>query len=323
MATGIDKLLSKDATLAKKPDSKLKPRLAKRGRSTHLQQLTRITNQVEEAAESDIVEIDPNLIDFSEDINHREQSWLSADNKGFADLMESIELAGQTLPIMVRPKQGGRYELVYGSRRRQATLNLGINVKAIIARKISDSEAHKLAILENTNQSGLSPIEEARAVLALTQINPDTTNEDVAIIFSKSKQWVSLQNSFANLDKRFIDQCSAPWAITERGTRQFRSAWTNKKQLRDSWVKQLSAMKKKGEKLPFNKLIELLTSNTNDFSTAEIKTPEGVLMAEVLPVKKRAGKLIRTIRLHESFDKNEIAKIIAALDDDFNAEFNE
>ena len=201
------------------------PVKAKRGVNTHLGALTSLARSERDASESDIVELNPDDIDFSDEINHRQQAWLSEDNKDFQKLVDGIALAGQKMPIMVRPKDNGRYELIYGSRRRQVALHLGINVKAIIANGVSDKDAHELAILENTNHSGLSPIEEARAVLSYKERNAPISDKDVAVVFTKSRQWVGFQMSLANIDPRFIERCSNPWTITERGTREFRSQW--------------------------------------------------------------------------------------------------
>jgi len=327
MGTGLDKLLTRGNTTRRRQAGRantaeqVKPVVAKRGTDTHLGHMTRIATQQDAPTEKDIVEIDPNLIDFSEEINHREQSWLSEDNKSFSKLMQSIELTGQQMPIMVRPKDGGRYELVYGSRRRQATLNLGINVKAIVARNITDDEAHTLALLENTNHSGLSPIEEARAVLALKERSADTSNKEIGIIFAKSGQWVGNQNSFAKLDDAFIDSCSNPWTITERATRQFRATWANNKSKRESWQKKLAAMRSKDEQLPFRQLLERLVTSSSELSAVEIKTNKGEVVAEVMPPKKRAGETVRTIHLRQSFDKKHAQKIIATLHEDFAADF--
>jgi len=106
--TALGEILSKGAAL----DNKVK---AKRGVATHLGAMTEELKALARAElnpkETDIVELDPKDIEFSATINHRQQTWLSEDNQSFLKLVRSIELAGQKLPIMVRPKGENKYEL--------------------------------------------------------------------------------------------------------------------------------------------------------------------------------------------------------------------
>lgn len=311
------------AILNQKEGVESKPVTPKRGSATHLGALTDEFKSIAKAErlpeDTDIVELDPATIVFSDDINHRCQDWLSEQNKDFQKLVHSIQLAGQKLPIMVRPVGDDNYELIYGSRRRQAALHLGIKVKAIVANGVSDNEAHELAILENTNHSGLSPIEEARAVLAYKERNAPISDKDVATVFTKSRQWVGFQVSFANLDQLFIDQCANPWTITERATRAFRSQWNGEKSKRDKWKKALSNLQTKEQKLPYKKLIDLLMVTRPQSEIDVIKDEEGRVIAEVGGTSIKNGRRVRRLCLYEGFDKSTLTKLINSLANDFDS----
>lgn len=317
--TALSEILSKGAV----PDKTVK---AKRGVATHLGAMTEdlkaLARAELNAKETDIVELDPHDIEFSESINHRQQGWLSEHNQSFLKLVRSIDLAGQKMPIMVRPKGEGCYELIYGSRRRQAALHLGTKVKAIIAHGVSDKDAHELAILENTNHSGLSPIEEARAVLAYKERNAPIADRDVAVVFTKSRQWVGFQVSFANLDARLIEQCANPWTITERSTRELRSTWNNSVSERNQWTRALEKLKAENKKLPFRQLMEYLKGAKPSTGTEIIRDKEGRVVAEVSESTIKSGRRIRRICLYEDFDKKLVAQLTKALSEDIDTQIS-
>lgn len=314
--TALSSVLDRDDVLDEAPVK------AKRGVNTHLGAITEELKSIAKAElnpiESDIVELDPKDIVFSDKINHRFQDWLSEDNKSFLQLVRSIELAGQKMPIMVRPREDGRYELIYGSRRRQAAELLGIKVRALVANGVSDNEAHELAILENTNHSGLSPIEEARAVLAYKERNAPISDKDVGVVFTKSRQWVGFQMSFANLDPLFIGCCSNPWIITERGTREFRSQWNNDTKQRSQWLKQLKKMQREGQRLPYRQLMDQLNGVQRQEQLTVLRDKQGRVVAEVGASSSKHGRRIRRICLYEEFDRAQLQRFIKELAEDFD-----
>jgi ParB family chromosome partitioning protein len=105
--------------------------------------------------------IDPNRIKRSDFANRLEESFHGAE---FAALMEDIKAsAGNVQPIKVRHLSGkGRdekFEIIYGHRRHQACLNLGLEVRAIV--DALSPEAHFLEMLrENQARADLSPFEQ-------------------------------------------------------------------------------------------------------------------------------------------------------------------
>src|SRR5665647_938227 len=77
--------------------------------------------------------IDPSLIVRSKWANRLEQSFSDSE---FVSLKAEIESAGGNVqPIKVRPLagEGGKFEIVFGHRRHQACLELGIPVLAMVS----------------------------------------------------------------------------------------------------------------------------------------------------------------------------------------------
>ncbi|WMT92532.1 plasmid partitioning protein RepB [Pelagibacterium sp. H642] len=104
------------------------------------------------------LEIDPELIDPSPFPDR-----LPDDNgTSFAELKELMASEGQKVPIQVRkhPTAEGRFQVVYGHRRRQAAAELGVKVKAIIV-AYSDAELVVAQGIENAARQDLSWIERA------------------------------------------------------------------------------------------------------------------------------------------------------------------
>lgn len=102
------------------------------------------------ANEDTIVELDTGLIDEWE-LNDR-----PVDEFGdISDLTLRINQHGQIVPILVRPKKGGRYELIYGRRRWTACKELGLKVKAFV-RKLTDQGAYQAMVNENAGREDIS-----------------------------------------------------------------------------------------------------------------------------------------------------------------------
>jgi len=81
-----------------------------------------------------------------------------------ADLTTSIRENGLLQPILVRPKPGdgvAQWELVAGERRWRACTRLGWKEIPASVREVDDRTLLVLAMVENLQRSGLSPLEEA------------------------------------------------------------------------------------------------------------------------------------------------------------------
>lgn len=83
------------------------------------------------------------------------------DEAELISLAQSIEAHGLLEPIVVRPLDNGRYELVAGERRWKACQHAGLAKVPSVVRRLDDQQAKELCVLENLQRKDLSPIEEA------------------------------------------------------------------------------------------------------------------------------------------------------------------
>ncbi len=79
------------------------------------------------------------------------------------ELAQSIARHGIIQPIVVRPIDGGGYQIVAGERRWRAAQRAQLHQIPAIIRDYSDREVLEVAILENIQRADLNPIEEAEA----------------------------------------------------------------------------------------------------------------------------------------------------------------
>ncbi len=86
------------------------------------------------------------------------------------ELAQSIRKNGLLQPILVRPhpEQPSEYEIVAGERRWRAAQKAQIHQVPVVIRRLSDSEALEVALVENLQREDLSVLEEAAAFQRLT-----------------------------------------------------------------------------------------------------------------------------------------------------------
>jgi len=85
------------------------------------------------------------------------------------ELAQSIRVHGVLQPIVVRPKDGGRYLLVLGERRLRASrLALQDTIPAVV-RRLSEQRAAEMTLVENLQRQDLNCVEQAEAFANLSQ----------------------------------------------------------------------------------------------------------------------------------------------------------
>lgn len=82
-----------------------------------------------------------------------------------AELEESVMGKGVIQPILVRPIEGGMYQIVAGERRwRAAKTTRGEEYQIpALCKQLNDDEVEELSLIENVNRANMSPAEEAIA----------------------------------------------------------------------------------------------------------------------------------------------------------------
>ena len=95
------------------------------------------------------------------------QPRIRFNERDLAELAASIRMAGLMQPIVVRPLEGGAYELIAGERRWRAGKMAGLKAIPAIVRQADDRKSAELALIENVQRSDLNPIERASAFRTL------------------------------------------------------------------------------------------------------------------------------------------------------------
>ncbi len=118
------------------------------------------------------------------------QPRLRFDEEKLHELAESVREHGILQPIVVSPLSGGKYELIAGERRLQASRLAGLPDIPVIVRDADERQKLELAIIENVQRHDLNPVEEARAYARLMD-EFGLIQEEVAKKMGKSRSAVA------------------------------------------------------------------------------------------------------------------------------------
>jgi len=120
----------------------------------------------------------------------RYQPRTRMDDASLAELAESIKAQGVVQPILVRPIEGGRFEIVAGERRWRAAERAGLKEIPALVRPVADQAALALALIENIQREDLNPLEEAQGLRRLIE-EFGLTHEAAAQAIGRSRSAVT------------------------------------------------------------------------------------------------------------------------------------
>ena len=83
------------------------------------------------------------------------------DEKALDELKTSLKQSGLLQPVIVRPGDDGKFELIAGERRCRAAQLLGWTEISAVIKQVDDRTLLTLALVENLQRDALSPIDEA------------------------------------------------------------------------------------------------------------------------------------------------------------------
>lgn len=112
------------------------------------------------------------------------------DEDALAELVASIRELGLLQPVVVRPTEGERFELVMGERRWRAVMAAGLPTIPAIVRETRDEAMLRDALLENLHRSELNPLEEAAAYQQLLD-DFGCTHDELAGRIGRSRPQIS------------------------------------------------------------------------------------------------------------------------------------
>jgi ParB family chromosome partitioning protein len=149
---------------------------------------TTVTALQQEAAEADSRELQHLPLDLIQ--RGKYQPRRDMDPTALEELAQSIKTHGVMQPIVVRPLDGGRFEIVAGERRWRACQQAGLEKIPAMVRELPDEAAIAMALIENIQREDLNPVEEAMALQRLQQ-EFQLTQQQVADAVGKSRVTIS------------------------------------------------------------------------------------------------------------------------------------
>ena len=112
------------------------------------------------------------------------------DKVAHKELTASIQAQGMLQPLIVRPIEDGRYQIIAGERRWRAARETTLEDVPVIIKEISDEQQlTALALVENLQRQNLDPIEVAQSFGKLR--DEGYSQADIAQLVSKTPAYVS------------------------------------------------------------------------------------------------------------------------------------
>jgi len=124
------------------------------------------------------------------------------------ELANSIAEKGVIQPLIVRPRDGDRFEIVAGERRWRAAQMAQLHEVPVIIRDFTDTEVLEVAIIENIQRADLNPVEEAMGYRQLMD-RFGHTQEKLATALGKSRSHIANLLRLLNLPDQVLDMLRA------------------------------------------------------------------------------------------------------------------
>jgi len=129
--------------------------------------------------------------------------------KNFGDLSEmvaSIKEKGVLEPILVRAVDGGRFEIIAGERRYQASKIAGLRHVPCIEVDVDNRGMLEISLIENLQRKDLTPFEEAAAIQRLCD-QFRYTHEEIARKLGKSRTVITEALSLNRMPEAVQERC--------------------------------------------------------------------------------------------------------------------
>ncbi len=112
------------------------------------------------------------------------------DEGSLYELAESIRGQGVMQPVLVRPVDGGDYEIIAGERRVRAARLAGLDDVPVLVKPVTDEAAAVMGLIENIQREDLNPLEEAQGLQRLV-VDFKLTHEQAAQAVGRSRSAAS------------------------------------------------------------------------------------------------------------------------------------
>jgi len=106
------------------------------------------------------------------------------DERAMEELTASVRSQGVLQPLLVRPREEDRFEIVIGARRFRAAQRAERTEVPVRIRELTDAQCVEIQLVENIQREGVHPMEEASAFYGL--LHTDGLNYDVPTLAAKA-----------------------------------------------------------------------------------------------------------------------------------------
>jgi ParB family chromosome partitioning protein len=112
------------------------------------------------------------------------------DEASLDELAQSIKEHGIMQPVLVRPVDGGRFEIIAGERRWRAAMRSGLKEVPALVKAVPDASALAIGLIENIQREDLNPLEQANGLARLID-EFGLTHDAVAKAIGRSRSAVT------------------------------------------------------------------------------------------------------------------------------------
>jgi ParB family chromosome partitioning protein len=123
-----------------------------------------------------------------------------------SDMVASIKEKGVLEPILVRALEGGRFEIIAGERRYQASKIAGLRHVPSIEVDVDNRGMLEISLIENLQRKDLTPFEEAAAIQRLCD-QFRYTHEEIARKLGKSRTVITEALSLNRMPETVQERC--------------------------------------------------------------------------------------------------------------------
>ena len=117
---------------------------------------------------------------------NRNQPRKTFDEDSINELAQSIKEKGILLPILVRPLEEKKYQIIAGERRWRAAQKANLHEVPVVIKDLEENEVLEIALIENIQREDLTAIEEASGLNKLL-VEHNYTQKDLSKIIGKSR----------------------------------------------------------------------------------------------------------------------------------------
>jgi len=236
----------------------------------------------------------------------RYQPRTRMDETSLQELAASIRKQGLMQPILVRPVEKDRYEIIAGERRWRAAKIAGLAEVPVLVREVPDSAALAMALVENIQREDLNPLEEANGVQRLvTEFK--LTHQEAAEAIGRSRTATTNLLRLLNLQKAVqelvldgkLEMGHARALVMLEGRQQESAA----KKVAESGLSVRQTEQLVNVILHPKTKIKRKLRTDRDIARLEEELSEGLgTTVEIKPTKKGAGKLVISYSNHDHLD---------------------